>query len=383
MADLHDDILAAMNSTQESGATPKAGEADFANPASETLPPVYPDDKAKGPARGPDGKFQSQQETQTQQTGQKPEQQTQQQQPPGVAPAPGAQQPPVGTQPQGQNELQFDPAKPPAGWRPEMKAKWNGIPQDVREEITRREQDTAAGVQKLQQYYAPMESIFSVIQPHAQYFDHIQEDPRAYLSSLIQTEQTLRLGNPAQRVSLLLALADQFGVPMRNALDGAMGGKLNEMMQKAHQMHGTPPALPPQYAQEIQQLRQWREQVENQMADQELTAFAAEPGHEYLDHVRDDMANLIEGGYAETYQDAYDLACWRNPQIRPLYIAAQNGNGAAPFRTQVQQRQMKAAAVMTPGAAPLEYGEQQQQGEGEDLHDTVRKAWNASVSGRA
>jgi len=381
MGDLHDDILAAMQTEGgQQGATPQPGESDFVNPTSETLPPVFPDGET-GPTRGPDGKFRSKQESPAEPTQQQPQppKPTQQQPLPGQPPAPGTQQPPVGTQSQG--ELQFDPAKPPAGWRPEMKSKWSNIPQDIREEITRREQDTAAGVQKLQQYYAPMEQIYQAVQPYAPYFEHIQEDPRAYLDSLIQTEQTLRLGNPAQRVSLLLALADQFGVPMRGALDGAMGGKLNAMLNQAHQYHRTPPALPPQFVQEFQQLQQWKNQVEEQAADSELNAFAQEPGHEYLEHVRDDMADLIEYGYAETYQDAYELACWRNPQIRPYYIQAASGNQPVQVQNPVQIRQQRAAAVVTPRSAPLEYGNEQP-GEGDDLHDTVRKAWNASVSGR-
>lgn len=378
MGDLHDDIAAAMNADPQAGgsATAKPEIADFGPPASEVLPPVFPD-KETGPTRGPDGKFQSRQESQVQQPGQQQKQQPQ----PGQPAAPASQQPQVGAQPQGEDAVQFDPAKPPAGWRPDMKAKWNGIPQDVREEITRREQDTAYGVQKLQQYYAPMEEIFQVIQPYGDYFNHIQEDPRAYLGSLIQVEQTLRMGNPAQKVSLLLSLADQFGVPMRGALDGAMQGKLNQMLNQAHQQWKTPTPLPPQVAQEVQYLRQFKDQMENEAANYELESFAAQPGHDYLEWVRDDMADLIEYGYAETYQDAYDLACFRNPQIRPYYMAAQAGNTPQQFHTQLQQRQMRAAAVTVPGSAPLEYGSDQV-GEGDDLHDTVRKAWNASVSGR-
>jgi hypothetical protein len=255
-----------------------------------------------------------------------------------------------------------------------MKEKWSTLPEDVRTEITRREEATATGVQKLMQHYEPMEEIYNTLLPYEQYFEHIQEDPRQYLTSMMGVEQTLRLGNPAQKIEMVLALADTYGVPIRPALDAAMNGKLNELMQNAHQQHKTPPAVPPHIQRELEEQRQWRAQVEDQAATGELQEFAAQPGHEYLDHVRDDMADLIESGVVETYQDAYDLAIWRNPQLRAQAQAQQNGQQ---MLSGVQQRQQAAAAVVAPGQAPLTTGEPDDKGA--DVYDDVRRAWNANA----
>lgn len=376
---IQDDIRSALASStdgQKPNGETSTGVDDFGSPPSEVLPPVFPegkgpaetkepsDLKSRGPLRGPDGKFQPAQP-------QAPQPQ-----------APAAPQP-LGSQPQtpADDSMQFDPAKPPAGWRPEMKAKWDKIPQDVREEITRREQDTAIGVQKLQNYYAPAAYVYQAVQPYAEYLQYIKEDPQIYMDGMFRTEQTLRLGNPAQKIELLLSLADTYGVPIRGALDQAMGGKLGELMIKAHEHHKTPPVIPAPIAREYQQLKQFKEQVEDQAAENELSTFATEPGHDYLEYVREDMANLIEGGYAETYQDAYDLACWRNPQIRPYYMQASAGNAPPPVQqpqTVIQQRQAQAAAIVAPGSAPLEYGEDRTN-DNDDIHEAVKKAWIANT----
>lgn len=364
---IQDDIRSALDSATESlktsGTESKPGTDDFAPQTSEVLPPVFPEPKeAPGPVRGPDGKFQ-------------PKQPAQPPVPPAPQPVGGPPAPPVA------EELKFDPAKPPAAWTPQMKEKWPKIPEDIRQEITRREEATAVGVQRLQQHYEPMEQIYNTVLPYEQYFEHIQEDPREYITSMINAEQTLRLGNPAQKIEMILALADTYGVPMRTALDSAMGGKLGDLMAEAHQFHKTPTPVPPQIMRELQEARQYKEQIEDYAASSELQQFAAEPGHEYLEQVRDDMANLIEGGYAATYQDAYDLALWRNPQLRPVYIQQQTqAQTAQP--TPIQTRQRAAAAIVAPASAPLEYGSEQP-GEDDDIHDAVRKAWNAQSTGRA
>jgi Predicted membrane protein len=364
---LQDDIRAAIESASAAETPPGQSPEPLGAPASEVLPPVEPDnkepqlpkppvaDKTPTPPRGPDGKF----------LPQKTE---------AVSPSTPAQ-PIIPASPE--DLVHFDPAKPPAAWTQPMKDKWNTIPEDIRVEITRREEATASGVQKLMQHYEPMEQIFNVIAPHEQYFQQIRENPQEYLSDMITMEQILRTGNPAQKVEMLLAMGDVYGVPIRSALDSAMDGKLNEMMQQAHQHHKTPPQVPMEIQRELQEQRAWRSQVEDMAAESELSTFAQQQGHEYLEYVREDMADIIERGIADSYQDAYDLACWRNPQIRQAIIGQQNGQ-----LNSVQQRQQAAAAIVAPGQAPLVEGGDENKPD-DDIHETVRKAWNQAATGRA
>jgi len=375
---IQDDVKAALESSrtgQQSQQTPTGGQedfGDFGSPPSEVLPPVSPDpEPGKGPQRGPDGKF-------------LPKQADSGTPAPAPAPLPPVQKAPQALGQPGEEEEEepvFDPAKPPAAWRPEMKAKWNAIPPDIREEITRREQATAYGVQKLQQHYEPMGEIYNTVAPFNQYFQHIQVDPREYIKSMVGVEQTLRLGNPAQKMTMLISLGDTYGVPLRNALNEALGGKLEELMQQSHQHHNTPAPIPPHIQQELDEQRAWRTQIEDSAAETELVQFSSQPGHEYLEYVREDMADLIESGMAEDYQGAYDLACWRNPQVRPHFIQAQaQAQSGISQPSVLQQRQQAAAQIVPPGQAPLEFGADGP-GDTDDIHEAVKRAWVAN-SGR-
>ena len=109
--------------------------------------------------------------------------------------------------------------------------------------------------------------------------------------------------------------------------------------------------------------------------------FSSQPGHEYLEYVREDMADLIESGMAEDYQGAYDLACWRNPQVRPHFIQAQaQAQSGISQPSVLQQRQQAAAQIVPPGQAPLEFGADGP-GDTDDIHEAVKRAWVAN-SGR-
>src|SRR5690606_19598689 len=149
----------------------------------------------------------------------------------------------------------LDPAKPPQGWRPEMREKWSSIPEDIRQEIIRREEASAAGVAKLRAQFEPAENLYGAVLPHAGYLQQINANPIQYVDSLIRTERTLSTGNPAQRMETILQLADQYQIPFRQALDSAMGGKLNDMLRQAHEQHKTPPQLPPEVMRELQEAR--------------------------------------------------------------------------------------------------------------------------------
>jgi len=367
MNDLHDDVKAAFDTVSADDTNPGS---QVGSPPAETLPPVEATPSLDAPpkARRADGTFAKADEL-----------------PPITEPVkpPAGEKPPVpGQQPQqlgGEQPVKLDPSKPPSAWTPASKAQWNTIPQPIREEIIRREEATAAGIQKLQQQYEPAAIALQELAPYEQYVNHIGAEPVSYLHEVIQAEQTLRLGNPAQKLSLLLAMGDQYGIPLRSAVDKALEGKLNETLQKAHQMHKTPAPLPPQIRQqlsELNELKQWREGLESGAAKTELEEFAKD--HPLLPQVSERMAQLLDAGVCKEYQEAYDIAVWQNPTLRAQAVAQQNGQR---MQGGLQARQQAAAGVVAPGSAPLDGGSDGV-GDTDDVHEAVRRAWNASA-GRA
>ena len=70
-----------------------------------------------------------------------------------------------------------------------------------------------------------------------------------------------------------------------------------------------------------------REQMNSQIA--QIEAFKMDPKNRFFENVRQDMAKLFQTGKADTLQEAYDAACWLNPDIRAILIEeAEHGTAA-------------------------------------------------------
>lgn len=355
MSNSQDDVasvIASLNANGgTSGANPPPSAPDplpdppAASPATGDAPDAPDPTPRPSPRRGPDGRF--------------------------VAADDGAPQPPAAPDPSASPEpasntkepaappksdssdpapIRLDPAKPPQGWRPEIREKWSTIPEDIRREIIRREEASAAGVAKLRQQYEPAENLYRAVSQYEQYFQHIGREPVQYLTDVINMEQSLTLGNPAQKFETILSIADQYGIPIRQALDAAMGGRLNQFIQDAHQQHRTPPAIPPEIQRELQESREFRRRIVEDAAMAEYNAFVADTeNHPFFEEVKEDMARLLETGAAETYKEAYELAVYRNPEIRQREIARQNSLAQ---QEAMRKRQAASSAVAPPGSSP-------------------------------
>jgi hypothetical protein len=369
MNGIEDDVQAAVSSLEGTAAAPAPASAPAAAPVASDFAPVVAD---KTPTRGEDGRFQPIAPVPVEDRTAKPAEPAKEpvKEPAAAAPAPAPA--PVEA---AAGAVKLDPSKPPSSWTPQMRDKWSTIPEDIRNEVIRREEAMAQGVQKLQAQYEPASKMFQQVSQYNEYFKHINREAPEYLDDMIRTEQMLTLGNPAQKVELLLNLADSYGVPIRSALDSALNGGLKDMIKQSHEQFQTPPPLPPAIIKELNELRTDRQQMLDSAADAELAQFNS-VDRPFFNQVRDNMIRLIETGAAKGYEDAYDMSCWANADIRAKMVAQQNGQAQA---NGVQTRQAAAAQVSTPAAAAV-------QGvtvvdPNEDIYATVTRAWNAAESG--
>lgn len=255
-----------------------------------------------------------------------------------------------------------------------MKEKWSTIPEDVRQEITRREEASANGVARLRQQFEPAEKLHQQVSRYKPYFDHIQTTPEEYFDNIVQTEQTLALGNPAQKMEALLAIADDYGIPLRQTLDAAMNGQLTNVMQQAHQQFKTPAQIPPEVARELQEARQFRQDLANRAIEAELKQITDDPEtYPMFEDVRDRMADLLEAGTVKTYKEAYEFAVWQNPEMRAKSAAIANGKSQ---QEALRQRQAAAGGIAPP--APSSAVGAPAPVEDESTEEAVRRAWASS-----
>jgi hypothetical protein len=87
-----------------------------------------------------------------------------------------------------------------------------------------------------------------------------------------------------------------------------------------------PQQLPPQLQPLIQQVQTLTQQAEENRMRPHLDAvaqFASDPANVYFENVRGRMRTLIQTGQARDLPDAYQQACWSDPQVRPLMLQQQ------------------------------------------------------------
>ncbi|QQM14870.1 hypothetical protein [Stenotrophomonas phage BUCT555] len=275
----------------------------------------------------------------------------------------------------------FDKAKPPSAWTPEMKAKWDSVPEDIRAEITRREEASYQGFEKFRKQAEPALNMYDQFVQNEQYFQHVQVAPENYsdyIGSMIATEQTLVLGNPAQKFEKMLEIGDLYGIPMRQILDQAMGGGLGEFLAESHRNLKTPAPVDPAIQKELNELRKFRDTQAMSQAEAQLNAMRADTANfPLLEEASDEMANIMERGLATDFKEAYELAVWRTPELRAKDQAIRNGNTQ---QQSVQQRQSAAAAVASP--SPSAAAVVKNDGvDNESTEETLRRVMAAAANG--
>jgi hypothetical protein len=254
---------------------------------------------------------------------------------------------------------------PPPGWSVAAKTEYDKLPQSVKDSIAKREEEINRGFQKLQDYKG---------------LDHYNEMARNSGTTLDQAlarytaAEDLLSRNFSQGI---VGLCQNYGYhPQRliaelQAMIGQGGqSAAPEAMQAAPQLH---PILS-----EVQALKQWQQsfiqQQEQQQAEainSQLASFAADPANKFFENVRQDMAALINAGKASTLEDAYDQACWLNPEIRQLRIKDEADKKLAEQQAAVNQARKASASLPTGSPASV-----RKVSSSSSVRDAVLEAWN-------
>ena len=252
--------------------------------------------------------------------------------------------------------------KAPQSWTPKMREKWGELPQDVRQEIVRREEAAVAGFRQLNEKFAPAQRVMEGLAPVFQEAQQYGADPVQHISNVMQTERVLRTADVKGKFQAIMQIADQYGVPLRDIINESVGEKV---FPSAAQQQAT--TLPPQVEQELAQMRAWREEQSANSAKAVVDAFAA--GKEFFQDVAPLMGTLMQSGAAADLQSAYDQACWMNPEVREVLIQRQTGQQQ---KTNLQDRQARATAASLPSRGKVDV--KVDNGDEDDLAATVANA---------
>jgi len=248
------------------------------------------------------------------------------------------------------------PIAPPVSWSATAKSVFPSLPPAIQAEIVKREGDIERGRAQWQQGAERLNRLDQVLAPRQQRLQMVGIDEATYVRALLAADEYL----DRDPVSALLDLGRQKGVNW-SALVGRLSG---QPAQPGPQGQGPLPQQLAPIVGQVQQLTQWAQQQQRKAEQGRMQGhvnaveqFAADPANVYFHNVRTTMSQLIKAGAATTLEDAYQKACWADPEIRPLMLQAQASAAEqqrqSAARAKVQQARNASGSVTgspSPGA---------------------------------
>lgn len=255
----------------------------------------------------------------------------------------------------------------PRGLSPAMRDHWKTLDSQTQAEFKRYEDRIAGMAQKYANDARRAQAMDKVMQPYSQLMA-MNGGPQNILPGLLQTGAALQTGNEVERARTVAGLINQFKINPAQVADFLKGTTPNPSPED-HVAQLVNKQLQPMQKQ-LQQYQMREQQMRQQGQQQiksELENFAQ--ANEFYADVRESMADVMDiavrNGREMTLQQAYDAACWQNPEIRKILTARQS-------QGQVQQRKRAASSIHgTPS------------GEGSssppaDLRSALEQAWQTS-----
>ena len=282
--DLNADIKAAMD--EVNGVEPQASIPDPQAPVEAAPEAGKPQEEAAdGRVRGPDGKFVAK----PQETGQI------------------VNQPDVKAEPEAA-------IRPPASWSATAKAQFNALDPVIQQEVLKREKDVQSGLAQWETKGEKLNRYEAIVAPRREKLALAGLDEFKAVEALFAAQDLLE----RDPIGGLRYLAQQYG--QGHLFSGQPGGQ----PQQYQQMPAFDPATHP-LMQRIQTLEQGiqaqqaaQEQAKRTEVQSQIDSFASDPKNVYFENVQDQMAVLLQSGQAQNLSDAYDMACWANPEVRGL-----------------------------------------------------------------
>ena len=305
----------------QDGKAPEKKDVKSEQPAKAEKPEAKPKEDGE-PAerdRGPDGKFVSKEQSEA-----------------AKADADKAVQPE-----DAQKATNFSDAPP--RFSADAKAAWKDAPEPVRAEITRAVKELEGGIEQYRQAYEPFREFHKELQQKGQSF-------REVLAHYTGIEDLLAR-DPVQGLN---RICENMGTSLRTVAAHVLGQTPD---QAAQQNDATIRELRQEIAGLKKQVGGFSENMETQQrsaAEKEISAFAAQPGHERFDELADDIVFLVETGRASDLSQAYELAARLNPAPQPASPALTMGqqDPKADLEAQTRKGSLSVAGSPATGSNP-------------------------------
>lgn len=257
--------------------------------------------------------------------------------------------------------------KAPSSWKPEAKEAYikaeRGEPLTAQEiklltaEANRRESDYHKGLENYKSHAQRAREFEQALQPYQQTIQQMGLDGPTAAARMLQVEHTLRYADPATKAQMLNKIAQDYGIDM---------GMAQQVPQQDPQTQYLMSQL-----QELRQTQQmWQNTIQQQERDKanyELTNFSSTGEKTHFEAVRNDMADLLEAGKAQSLEQAYEMAIWMRPDVRQTLIEQQRIEAQKKYEEQQRSARAKTASVSVKGSSPSSSGSQPVSGSLRDI----------------
>jgi len=247
----------------------------------------------------------------------------------------------------------------PQSWKPGIREKWAGLPQEVQAEVVRREREIAQALQQRAEAEKGVTGWQEMIRPYEAQIRQQGVEPTAYVGDLLKTAHALTYSAPQQKADLLANIVMQFGITPQD-LDRALVARLQGGAGVQPQVQQQPLRDP-----RLDEFFQKMQQESAAEADESATSFAE--GHEFFEDVATDMADILDvwakqGKKRVSEEDlerAYSIACNNNQDI---VSTLEQRKAAESARTQQQATERARMAASSVGSSPAAGGQAQPKG---------------------
>jgi hypothetical protein len=259
-------------------------------------------------------------------------------------------------------------AKPrPSSWKKDYEEHWSKLDPSLQDYLNQRESEYASGVSKYRSQWeaaAPLQQAIQEFMPDLQKHNI---NPSEWITNLGRYHKALYEGSTQDKLNMFAKLANDYGVQL-----GALTGQPND----------------PQFsllAQELNQIKHEMGSFKSTM-EQEKEAQAAKIVSDfardkpYFEDVREQMAQLLDAGFAQDLESAYHKALRLNDEVFSKYQASQVENTKAELVKQANAA--KAKAVSTRSSSPTANISHVNGSANKDLREMLEEQFNSRSATR-
>lgn len=239
------------------------------------------------------------------------------------------------------------PKLSPKAYKKEIADKyWPTLPEEFQDELLRREQAVEQGFEGYKNHAELGRNVETVMAPYMATVNKFGVSPDVAIKELFNSDHILRYGSQQEKLGMVHRLFKDYGINPQDYF-GALQGQQQQV----------DPALQPVY-QELQTLKQqqqdWlREQQQREQSSLTSEIERAKEGKPHFDAVRNDMANLLNGGMAKDLNEAYDMAIWARPDLRATLLQQERDEAQKSAQSAELKRKQQNASSSVNGSSPI------------------------------